>query len=256
MATITGLTAARMLEIEGESIIDGEIVGGNLILTKHDGTTINAGPVVGPPGPQGPAGPAAPATVSAIPGEVKLWPGTVLPDLATYGKWVWADGAFYSVATYPLAAANIAAQWKTFAGASDPGAGNFRVPDLRGLVAAGLDAMPGGTRANRMTRAVAITIAAKTGEETHVVLVNEMPAHAHGVNDPGHGHYVKRGNPGTGAGDRSQFMMNDYTGHTDDYPDGIYANATGISIQNNGGGGAHENVQPTVFVPYIVKLDG
>jgi hypothetical protein len=30
---------------------------------------------------------------------------------------------------------------------------------------------------------------------------------------------------------------------------------TGISIQASGGGGAHENVQPTVFVPYIVKLD-
>ena len=29
-----------------------------------------------------------------------------------------------------IAAANIATQWRTFHGASDPGAGNFRVPDL------------------------------------------------------------------------------------------------------------------------------
>ena len=56
MATITGLTADRMLEIEAESVVDGTIVGGELILTKHDGSTIDAGPVIGPPGPQGPMG--------------------------------------------------------------------------------------------------------------------------------------------------------------------------------------------------------
>lgn len=47
MATVTGLTAERMLEIEDNSIVGGEVVGGNLILTKHDGSTIDAGPVVG-----------------------------------------------------------------------------------------------------------------------------------------------------------------------------------------------------------------
>lgn len=54
MATITGLTAERMLEIEAASIIDGEVVGDHLILEKHDGTLIDAGSVVGPTGPTGP----------------------------------------------------------------------------------------------------------------------------------------------------------------------------------------------------------
>lgn len=45
MASITGLTAARMLAIEAASIVDGEIVGEDLILTKHDASTINAGSV-------------------------------------------------------------------------------------------------------------------------------------------------------------------------------------------------------------------
>jgi microcystin-dependent protein len=31
---------------------------------------------------------------------------------------------------------------------------------------------------------------------------------------------------------------------------------SGITIQNNGGGGSHENVQPSVFIPYIVCLNG
>jgi titin len=57
MATVTGLTSTRMLAIEAASVISGVVNGsGNLILTKKDGTTINAGAVVGPAGPTGSAG--------------------------------------------------------------------------------------------------------------------------------------------------------------------------------------------------------
>jgi Concanavalin A-like lectin/glucanases superfamily len=56
MATVTGLTAERMLEIEAASVVDGDIVDGELILTKHDGSQVNAGSVIGPPGPVGPVG--------------------------------------------------------------------------------------------------------------------------------------------------------------------------------------------------------
>ncbi len=253
MATITGLTADRMLAIEDASIVDGEIVGSNLILTKHDGTTIDAGPVIGPPGPQGPTGPAG---VASIPGEIKLWPGGVLPVQGTYGKWVWADGGIYPVATYPIAAGHIAAGWRTFAGASDPGGTNFRVPDLRGLVPAGMDGMPGGARANRMTRAVAITLAGRTGEETHVITVPELAAHSHGITDPGHQHVTHR-NRGSGPNNAFGDGMT-YKSDVDmEGPASMMrATPTGITIQSNGNGTGHENVQPTVFVPYIVRLDG
>ena len=44
MATIQGLTKDRMLAIEAASIVDGEVdATKHLILTKHDGTTIDAG---------------------------------------------------------------------------------------------------------------------------------------------------------------------------------------------------------------------
>lgn len=44
MATVTGLTAERMLAIEAGSVVSGTINGaGHLILTKHDGSTIDAG---------------------------------------------------------------------------------------------------------------------------------------------------------------------------------------------------------------------
>jgi microcystin-dependent protein len=299
MATITGLTAQRMLDIESASVVDGEVVSGSLILATHGGASINAGSVIGPVGPVGPVGP-----MGSIPGEVKLWPGGALPDLSQYGKWVWADGAVYVAATYPKAAANIAAQWRTFSGASDPGATNFRVPDMRGLVPAGLDAMPGGSRANRMTRAVAITLAGRAGEETHIVTVAETPAHGHTITDPGHAHSINDPKHAHSVSDPTHaHSISDPThthtgiqgggsttggGGPQGVPDStpmtpnssatgiaiyaaltgiaIYAAATGIGIysayagingtNNAGGGGAHENVQPTVFVPYIVCLNG
>lgn len=53
MGTVTGLTAARMIAIEAASIVDGTVVGNNLILTRHDGGTIDAGNVRGPTGSPG-----------------------------------------------------------------------------------------------------------------------------------------------------------------------------------------------------------
>lgn len=51
MATVTGLTAARMLAIEAASIVDGAVdLSGDLILTTQGGADINAGSVVGPTG--------------------------------------------------------------------------------------------------------------------------------------------------------------------------------------------------------------
>jgi microcystin-dependent protein len=255
MATVTGLTAEKMLEIEGNSIVEGEIrPDGHLWLIQRDGDPIDAGPVIGP---QGPIGPMGPSGVASIPGEVKLWSGGALPSQGLYGKWVWADGAVYVTATYPIAAGHIATQWRTAHGASDPGAGNFRVPDMRGVAPVGLDAMPGGARANRMTRAVAITLAGRTGEETHVVTVNEMAVHGHTVNAHNHGggnhthggNVMTGGDPGPPSGyGGTQWNPVPYSG------DVVGWEAPGTN--NIGGNSAHENVQPTIFVPYIVRLDG
>jgi microcystin-dependent protein len=252
VATVTSYTAARMKAIEDGTVVDGDVVGDNLILTKHDGSQVNAGNVRGPVGATGPKGdPGTPAAgaISSIPGEMKLWPGTSLPDVAKYGHWVWADGAVYLVATYPDAAAAIGAQWKTFAGASDPGPGNFRVPDLRGLVPAGMDAMPGGARANRMTRAAAATLAAKVGEEVHTLAESEMPTHDH---SPLYLSQFYEGRAYTARPDLAEQAgyvtgANSWTGLGG-------ANILGSSTPSRGGGSSHENVQPSVFVPYIVFL--
>lgn len=61
MPTVTGLTAERMLAIEGASVVSGDVnqTTGHLILTKYDTTTIDAGNVFS-------AGPDASTTVKGI----------------------------------------------------------------------------------------------------------------------------------------------------------------------------------------------
>jgi hypothetical protein len=53
MGTVQVFTADRMLAIENSSIVDGSVVGDNLILEQNDGTPIDAGNVRGPQGSQG-----------------------------------------------------------------------------------------------------------------------------------------------------------------------------------------------------------
>lgn len=72
MATITGLTAERMLEIEAASVVDGDVSGNDLLLTKHDGTVINAGNVRGPAGPTGPMGSSLDVVSGLVVGDVGM----------------------------------------------------------------------------------------------------------------------------------------------------------------------------------------
>ena len=75
MASVTGYTAARMQEIEDQAIVDGSIVGDNLILERNNGATINAGNVRGPAGPTGPSG-ALGGTVGTVDNRIVRADGT------------------------------------------------------------------------------------------------------------------------------------------------------------------------------------
>lgn len=51
MATVEVVTSDRILALEAETVVNGSVnVEGDLILTKHGGSTVNAGHVVGPTG--------------------------------------------------------------------------------------------------------------------------------------------------------------------------------------------------------------
>lgn len=97
------------------------------------------------------------------------------------------------------------------------------------------------------------------GEENHQLTTNEMPVHNHPVNDPTHVHANQAvttvdanvgNNSGLqGGGSAPSF---EFTG-TFPLPNTAAA-ATGISLQNAGGGAVHNTMQPSSFWNIMVKL--
>ncbi|MFZ5784727.1 MAG: phage tail protein [Pseudomonadota bacterium] len=131
-------------------------------------------------------------------------------------------------------------------GAGD-GSTTFNLPDLRGRVAAGRDNM-GGSSAGRLTTIAGTTLGGAGGSDAVTLTTGHMPSHSHGVNDPTHSHGVLSGNT-TPAAFTGRAGQGD--GNNNYYITPSYA-ATGITLQNAGGGAAHQNVQPTLVLNHII----
>ena len=151
--------------------------------------------------------------------------GSTAPD-----GWLLSFGQAVSRATY----AALFALFGTTYGAGD-GSTTFNLPDLRGRVAAGQDDM-GGTSANRLTDqsgGVDGDVLGDTGgAETHVLTAAESPAHVH---------QNLRG-----------AALNGASSVRGTFGDGTGANTVGAT-EASGGGGAHNNVPPTILLSYIIK---
>jgi hypothetical protein len=96
MAVITGLTASRMQEIIDATIVDADVVGTNLILTKDDGSTIDAGKIAVVPK-------VTAFPVAATDGDMVV--RTDLPQDPLYkfsdGVWVLAGSGLAKVTAFP-----------------------------------------------------------------------------------------------------------------------------------------------------------
>jgi microcystin-dependent protein len=194
-------------------------------------------------------------------GAVNAYAGTAAP-----AGWLLCYGQAVSRTTY----ADLFAVTSTTYGAGD-GATTFNVPDLRGRVVAGQDDM-GGSSANRLTNLSGgvdgDTLGASGGAETHALTTAQLATHLHAAGSllmPNHGHPARYDNFDDGDQDTSGGIMlntqnpGNHSAHTGT-PSDTRGNAIGGSgtaaitgsSANTGSGSAHNNVQPTFILNYII----
>ena len=188
-------------------------------------------------------------STTAIPiGGVIPYCGTAAPN----SNFVLCYGQAISRTTY----ATLFALVSTTFGVGD-GSTTFNVPDLRGRVIAGKDDM-GGSSANRLTGQSGgvdgDVLGATGGAETHVITEAQMPAHNHTatVTDPGHQHTGGK-DPNFAAAAQSNNTVVVATSETDISTDAAFTGIS-VSISTKGSGAAHNNVQPTLILPYIMRV--
>ena len=169
--------------------------------------------------------------------------------------WIFADGrTLTSGTTYTaLRTAYINASFPF----GQDGSGNPKIPDMRGRVPAGKDNM-GGTAASRLTSALSgidgVTLGSAGGAQVHTLLEAQIPSHSHSgstssAGEHAHSYTGPTGSWNLGVGDNSYNVMpgGDTTGSA-----GSHTHS--VSIGNTGGGGAHNNTQPTIVTNYIIKV--
>jgi microcystin-dependent protein len=106
----------------------------------------------------------------------------------------------------------------------------FKLPDTRGRVLGSI-----GTGAGLTAR----TLGASVGAETHTLTTSEMPSHTHGNNSVSGSLGLMTSN---GANTASAGL------DTTVGEPNLYASPVAITINSAGGGGAHNNMQPTLFI--------
>lgn len=160
--------------------------------------------------------------------------------LSNFSGWLICDGSAVSRTTY----ADLFNIIGTSFGAGD-GSTTFNLPDMRGRVAGGIGNGLGLT---------ARSMGAAVGAETHTLTINEMPSHDHGGSTGAGGFGTNSTNPAVSA--TTMDVADNNGNHTH-------------AINAQGGGQAHNNMQPTLFLgnvfiysgieeplEYIVDLDG
>jgi microcystin-dependent protein len=181
------------------------------------------------------------------PGIVQAFAGPSPP-----AGWLICDGTSYLTSAYPALFNAIGTYWGN---GGDVSGAHFQVPDFRGRTPIGYvnSAAPGIT---------ARTFGSRGGNETHTLIVAEMPNHSHVVDDPQHTHtsnvhhhsYV---NPlgsamSTASGGQTTYQPGGTT-NTSDTADSMLPANTNIVLQSTGGNAPHDIMQPFGVLYFIIK---
>jgi len=109
----------------------------------------------------------------------------------------------------------------------------------------------GGSSADRLTGQTGgvdgDTLAATGGAETHVLTTAQLATHTHGA--------TKSYNSDPGLTNTRFSLVTEQTDREDSFPG--YQTTTGDTnniISTTGSGSAHNNVQPTIILNYIIKI--
>ena len=128
------------------------------------------------------------------------------------------------------------------------GSSTFNLPDLRGRVVAGQDDM-GGSSANRLTGQTGgvngDTLAGTGGTETHTLSTAELATHSHAA--------AMEENADSESGITRVGLGRSLQDRDDNYRTSVSDGGGDLLIANTGSGSAHNNVQPTIILNYIIK---
>lgn len=183
-------------------------------------------------------------------GSVTAYAGPTAPT-----GWLLCNGQVVSRTTY---AALFSVIGTTYNIGGEAGT-DFRIPDLRGRVAAGLDNM-GGSDAGRLDWQNVLGTVGTTstsvdsGEQNHrlTALESGVAAHSHPITDPGHFHTLYQPTGTGGASLPSRIALDS---QEPSYASTM-ASTTGISVNNatpQQASQEHNNMQPTILLNYIIK---